>query len=106
MAFLTYGLIGGYAVLIGIAGVLQWKDNTYRILSALFVMVSISMVATIIISDTKWLFVGLILEFLLLSLLAVAEGFLTKGRLAYSHHMVRFTLHCILILLVYNFIMK
>ncbi len=106
MAFFTYGLIGGYAVLIAIAGVVQWKDTNYRILSGLFVLLSLSMAVTIIIPDNGWLFAGLILELLLLSVLAVAEGFLTKGRLAYSHHMVRFIFHGILILLLYNFIIK
>lgn len=46
----------------------------------------------------------LIIGFILLHMLAIAEGLATKGKLTYSHHMIRFIFHIILLLLFYELI--
>lgn len=104
MVIIIYVLIGLYAVLTGMAGVMQWKENKYQMQSFLFVIVSIGILVTIFIPNKDWMFILLILAFVLLHILAVAEGLMINGQLRYSHHIIRFIFHCILVLLVYNFI--
>lgn len=104
MVTIIYVLIGLYAVLTGMAGFMQWKGNKYQVQSFLFVNISIGILVTIFILNKDWMFILLILAFVLLHILTIAEGLMANGQLRYSHHIFRFTFHCILILLVYNFI--
>ncbi len=102
MDIITYALIGLYALLTGIAGLHQWKENGYQIRTFLFVVLSISILVTIFLPNKALVLMLLILEFVLLHVLAVAEGLLTNKQLRYSHHTVRFIFHCILLLMVYK----
>ncbi|MFJ8519880.1 hypothetical protein [Lysinibacillus xylanilyticus] len=102
MDIITYALIGLYALLTGIAGLHQWKENGYQIRTFLFVVLSISILGTIFLPNKALVLMLLIIEFVLLHVLAVAEGLLTNKQLRYSHHMVRFIFHCILLLMVYK----
>lgn len=104
MAIITYVLIGLYALLTGFAGLHQWKENGYQIRVFLFVLLSISILVTIFIPNKALVLMLLILEFVLLHVLAIAEGLLTNKQLRYSHHFVRFIFHCILLLMVYEFV--
>ena len=104
MAIFTYALIGLYAVLTGMAGMLQWRENGIQIRIFLFVVVSISMLVSIVIPNKDATFILLILAFSLLHIVAVVEGLRTKGKLSYSHHIIRFFFHCLLVVLVYKFI--
>ena len=104
MAFITYGLIGLYAGLTGMAGLKQWKEKGLRFLSLLFVIVSIGILVILAIPNKEWLFSSLIIAFVLLHILAVATGLLKFGRLNYHHHIIRFIFHCIIMLIVYKFI--
>ncbi|MEY9971617.1 hypothetical protein ABH966_001990 [Lysinibacillus sp. RC46] len=104
MDIIVYVLIGVYALLTGIAGLYQWKEHGYQIRTFLFVLLSIGILVTIFIPNKALVLVLLILEFVLLHVFAVAEGLLTNKQLRYSHHIVRFIFHCILLLLVYKFI--
>lgn len=106
MGIITYVLIGLYAVLSGIAGVMQWHEKEYPVQSFLFVAVSIGILITIYLPNRNWMFTCLILAFILLHLLAIVQGLLTNGELTYSHHIIRFIFHCVLILMVYYFIEK
>ena len=103
MELFIYGLIGLYALLTGIAGFQQWKERGYQARALLFIVVSIAIVITLFIPSKDVLFLLLILEFVLLHVLAVAEGLLTNATLRYSHHITRFIFHCILLLMVYKF---
>ena len=104
MVIILYLLIGLYAVLTGMAGVMQWKEAGFRVRALLFIIVSIGIVVILCIPNKDWLFILLIIAFILLNILAIAEGMLTNGRLKYSHHIFRFIFHCIIALLVYKFI--
>ncbi|MFB4169064.1 hypothetical protein [Virgibacillus sp. JSM 102003] len=106
MTIITYVLIGLYAVLTGLAGTLQLKQTGFQVRSLLFVAVSISMLAALFIPNKNNMIIMLIAAFILLHILAVAEGIMTKSQITYSHHMIRFIAHIILVLLVYNFIVK
>ena len=104
MGIFTNGLIGFYAVLTGLAGLIQLKGNGFQVQSILFIAVSSGILGMLFIPNKSWMLVLLILAFVLLHILAVAQGLLSNGRLTYSHHIVRFIFHCILVLLVYKFI--
>ncbi|MEI4770989.1 hypothetical protein WAX74_15305 [Psychrobacillus sp. FJAT-51614] len=104
MVIIIYILIGLYAVLTGMAGMKQWKEVGFRVQTFLFIIVSISILVILFIPNKDWMFILLIIAFVLFHILAVAEGMLTNRRLTYSHHIIRFTFHCIIVLLVYKFI--
>jgi len=103
MAIITYVLIGGYASLIGLASLLQWKEKGYQIRTLIFIILSLSLLLTIWIPYKAWLLKLLIVEFILLHLVAVAQGLYTNKKLKYSHHIIRFVFHCILLLMVSKF---
>ena len=104
MGVITYGLIGLYALLTGMAGVEQWKEEGFRVRSILFVIVSIGIIGSLLLPNKDWMLIFLIVAFLLYHVLAVVEGLLTNGRIKYSHHAIRFVFHSIMIVLVYQFI--
>ncbi|QDQ02187.1 hypothetical protein FOH38_17795 [Lysinibacillus fusiformis] len=104
MVIIVYVLIGLYAFLTGIAGMMQWKAGGFQVRAFLFVVVSIGMFAILFIPNKDWTFIWLVLAFVLLQIVAVAEGMLTNGRLTYSHHIIRLIFHCIIALLVYIYI--
>ncbi|MFF2178708.1 hypothetical protein ACFVT8_19945 [Lysinibacillus sp. NPDC058147] len=104
MDIIAYVLIGVYALLTGIACLHQWKENGFQLRTFLFVVLSVGMLVTIFLPNKTLVLMILILEFVLLHVLAIAEGLLTNNQLRYSHHIVRFIFHCILLLLVYKFI--
>ncbi|WP_409368905.1 hypothetical protein [Lysinibacillus sp. 38-6] len=103
IAIITNVLIGGYALLIGLASVLQWKEKGYQLRTFIFIILSLSMLLTLWIPDREWLLLFLIVEFILLHVVAVAEGLYTNKQLTYSHHIIRFVFHCILLLMVSKF---
>lgn len=105
LAIIIYVLIGLYAILTGTAGMLQWKEIGFQVRSLLFVVMSISMLILLFISNKNSMFIMLIVVFIIIHLLSLAEGMLTKKQLTYSHHIFRFTFHVILLMLVYNFIL-
>ncbi|MFC9540615.1 hypothetical protein ACFTQ7_12105 [Lysinibacillus sp. NPDC056959] len=100
MAIITYVLIGLYALLTGIASLQQWREKGYQVRTFLFMVLSICILVTIFLPNKALVLMLLILEFVLLHVLAVAEGLVTKKQLRYSHHIVRFIFHCILLLMV------
>lgn len=104
MEIFTYILIGLYALLTGFAGLQQWKENGFRIRALLFMVVSITILVTIFLRNKDWVFILLVLEFALLQMLAILEGLLTNGKLKYSHHIIRFIFHGVLLAMVYTFI--
>ena len=106
MAFITYGLIGLYAGLTGTAGSKQWKEEGFKWRTFLFIIVSISIIVILFMPNKVWMFSLLILAFVALHILAVAEGLLKFGRINYHHHFIRFIFHCIILLIVYKFIIK
>lgn len=104
MGIFTNGLIGIYALLTGLAGIVHWKENGYQVHSLLFIVVSSGMIGMLLIPNKDWMLILLFLAFVLLHILAVAQGLRSNGQLRYIHHFVRFIFHCILILLVSKFI--
>lgn len=104
MAISIYVLIGLYAILTGVAGIYQLKERKPQIRSLLFVFVSISIFVILLIPNKTSMLIMLVIAFIGMHLLSMAEGLLTKGKLTYSHHIFRFIFHVILVLLVYNFI--
>lgn len=104
MAMMTYGLIMVYAVLTGLGGIVQWKESGFQIRLFLFIVVSMGIIVILFIPNRDWVLIWLILAFCFIHLLAVLEGLKTKGKLTYSHHMIRFIFHCLIVLLVYKFI--
>lgn len=104
MAIMTYILIGLYALLTGIAGVNQWKEVGYNVRALLFVIVSVGIIVILCMPNKDLLFILLIIAFVLVHLLAIFQGILKNGQLTYSHHIIRFIFHCIIIFMVYNFI--
>lgn len=104
MVISIYILIGLYAVLTGMAGMKQWIEIGFQVRSFLFVIVSMGILVALFLPNKDWMFLLLILSFVLLHLLAIAEGMLSKGRLKYNHHIIRFIFHCIILLLVFKFI--
>ena len=102
MAFITYGLIGLYATLTGLAGFNQWKEEGFRWRSFFFVIVSITIIVILFMPNKVWMFSLLILTFVALHILAVAEGLLKFGRINYRHHFIRFIFHCIILLIVFK----
>ena len=104
MASVTYILIGLYAFLMAIAGIKQWKEVGYHVRALLFVLVSIGLILIFFIPNKDWLFIVLILSFVLLHILTMVQGIVTNGRINYSHHIIRFIFHSIIILMVYKFI--
>ncbi|MGN7479377.1 hypothetical protein ACTHOQ_16170 [Solibacillus silvestris] len=104
MVFIIYLLIGLYAVLTGIAGVNQWKEEGLRLRTVMFVIVSIGIFIILVLPNKDWMLSLLIIAFVLLHILAIAEGLQKFGRLNYRHHIIRCIFHCIIVLLVYIFI--
>lgn len=103
MAMVTYLLIGLYALLTAVAGIKQCRVLGFHVRGLMFVIVSIGIIATLFIPDKDLQFLIIILAFILLHLLAIAQGIATNGRIKYSHHIIRFIFHCIIILMVYKF---
>lgn len=104
MGIFAYGLIGIYALLTGLSGIVHWKEKGFQVQSFLFIVVSSGILVMLFIPNKDWMLVLLILAFILLHILAVAQGLLSNGKLTYIHHIVRFIFHCILVLLVYKLI--
>jgi hypothetical protein len=104
MSFITYSFVGLYAVLTGVAGITQWKENGFQVRTFLFIIISICMLGVLWISDKMILIGILILVFIVLHILAVLEGWITNGKVRFSHHLLRFVFHIVLVLLVYQFI--
>ncbi|WP_277584061.1 hypothetical protein [Psychrobacillus antarcticus] len=104
MASVTYILIGLYAFLTGIAGIKQWKGVGYHVRALIFVSVSIGIIVILFIPSKDLQFVLLILAFILLHTLTMSQGIVTNGRIKYSHHIIRFIFHSIIVLMVYKFI--
>jgi len=104
MIMITYGLIEAYAILTGLAALMQWKEKGYQLRTLFFVLLSTSILLTIWIPYKEWILKILIFEFMMFHLLAIIEGQLTNNKLRYSHHIIRFIFHCILLLLVSKFI--
>ncbi|XXM72681.1 hypothetical protein ACQ0QQ_01935 [Lysinibacillus sphaericus] len=104
MVILIYALIGLYAVLTGVAGVVQLKEIGAGVRSLMFVAVSAFMLSVLWIEDKSSMLFLLIGAFLFLHILTAAEGMLANGRLRYRHHIIRFVFHSALIVLLYIFI--
>jgi len=104
MVFITYLLVGLYVVLTGLAGFMQWKEEGFRLLTAIFIFVSIGILSILFLSNKDTMFSLLIVAFILLHVLAIIEGLIKFGRLNYRHHIIRFIFHCGIILMVYVFI--
>ncbi|QFG00486.1 hypothetical protein PB01_17685 [Psychrobacillus glaciei] len=103
MTVITYVLISLYAILTGVAGIVQWKETGFQIRSLLFVIVAMGMLVTLFLLNKNMMFVSLIVLFIVLHILAIAEGMLKNGKLTYSHHIIRLNFH--LVLLVFVFIL-
>ena len=104
MAIVIYLLIGLYAFLMGLAGIKQWKDVGYHVRTLLFVIVSTGIILILFIPNKYLLFLLLIFSFVLLHILTIINGLVTNGRVNYSHHIIRFIFHCIILLMVYKFL--
>ncbi|MDE1549828.1 hypothetical protein [Jeotgalibaca caeni] len=104
MVISIYVLIGFYAVLTGLAGVSQWKESKNQVRPVLFVLITISMLVILLIPDKRNMLLLLIVTFVMLHILSMAEGIRTKGKLTYSHHLFRFLFHALLLVLVYKFL--
>ena len=104
MNIIVYVLVGAYALLTGVAGVQQWKEKGFHVRTCLFVLVSISILVTICLPNKELVFILLIAEFVLLHLLAMAEGVFTNGKMNYRHHIIRFLFHCLVLGMVYKFL--
>lgn len=104
MIVLTYVVIGLYAVLTGIAGMVQWKETGFQVRSLLFVAVAGGIMVTLFLPNKNLILVLLIVIFLLLHILAIVEGMMKNGKLTYSHHIIRLIVHLILVLLASKFI--
>ena len=103
MEMVTYLLIGLYAFLTGVAGIQQCREVGFHVRGLLFVVVSIGIIIVLFIPSKDLQFELLIFAFILLHLLAIAQGITTNGRIKFSHHIIRFIFHCIIILMVYKF---
>jgi hypothetical protein len=104
MTWITYGLIGAYALLTGVAGIVQWKDKGFQVRTLLFIISAISIVAALWIPNKTTMLMMLLLFFVLLHVLAIAEGLLTNGKIRYGHHLFRLVFHLTLFFLVFQFI--
>ena len=104
MVILTYIFIGLYASLTGIAGIKQWKEVGYHTRAFLFVITSICIILILFIQNKDLLFILLIVAFVVLHMLTIIQGVVTNGRINFSHHIIRFIFHSIIILMVYLFI--
>lgn len=104
MEMVTYILIGIYAFLMGLAGIKQCKEVGYHVRALLFVSVSIGIIVILFIPSKDVQFVLLILSFILLHILTIVQGIATNGHIKYSHHIIRFIFHSIILLMVYKFI--
>ena len=104
MVLITYLLVGLYAFLTGLAGFMQWKEEGFRLLTAMFIFVSIGIFLILPLPNKDLLFLFLLVAFILLHVLAIIEGLMKFGRLNYRHHIIRFIFHCGIILMVYGFI--
>ncbi|MFD2638891.1 hypothetical protein [Piscibacillus salipiscarius] len=104
MVIVIYVLISLYAILTGMAGIIQLKENEVQFRSVFFVVVSISMLINLFTPNKNSMIIMLIVLFIIMHILSITEGILTKRKLTYSHHIIRFIFHVILVLLVYNYI--
>ncbi|GAA0594394.1 hypothetical protein GCM10009001_08110 [Virgibacillus siamensis] len=104
MAIVTYVLIGLYAGLTGLAGVIQWKEKDYKVRSLLFVITAVSLLAVLWIPDVNTMLFLLVTVFIILHILAVTEGLKRNGVLHYRHHAIRLAFHIGLIFLVFKYI--
>ena len=102
---IIYMFIGLYALLTGLAGIQQWRDRGFHIWYLLFIIISLSMLVTMFLQNKGFVFTLLLFEFVLLHILAIAEGMITNGKLKYNHHIIRFIFHCIILTMVYKFMM-
>lgn len=105
MGLFIYGLIGIYALLMSVAAVQQISKDGFRLRAILFLAVSTGIVFTLFLPNKDGKFVLLIVEFILIHVLALAEGLLSNERLRYRHHVIRFIFHCALLVMVYKFIL-
>ncbi|QTD40118.1 hypothetical protein [Sporosarcina sp. Te-1] len=103
MEIVVYGLIGLYALLTCVAGVQKWRGEGFQMRAALFIAVSVGMLATLCMPGKGVVLSLLVLEFALLHVLALAEG-AGNGRIRAGHHFVRLFFHCLLLFLVYQYI--
>ena len=104
MVLITYLLVCLYAFLTGLAGFMQWKEKGFRLLTAIFIFVSIGIFLILFLSNKDLILLFLLVAFILLHILAIIEGLMKFGRLNYRHHIIRFLFHCGIILMVYGFI--
>ncbi|WP_042471455.1 hypothetical protein [Bacillus ndiopicus] len=104
MNIIIYALIALYALLTGIAGMAKLKETGFQIRLCLFIIVSISTLLILFISNKAWMLILLILAFFLFHVLTVAEGIIANGKLNYRHHIIRFMFHFIVVLMVYKYI--
>lgn len=101
---MTYMLICLYALLTGIAGLQEWKGKGFHVRYLLFIVISIMMLLTVFFQNKDSVLILLLVEFAVLHVLAVVEGLITNGKLNYGHHIIRFIIHCILLIMVYKFV--
>lgn len=104
MSIFIYFLVGLYAVLTGVAGVVRWIQTGLEVRTTLFVLVSFAMLVALFIPNKKTMLIILIIAFILMHILAITEGLLNNGELTYSHHLIRFIFHVTLVFLIYKYI--
>ncbi|RDW21874.1 hypothetical protein CWR48_02220 [Oceanobacillus arenosus] len=104
MVLVVYVIIAMYALLTIIAGVSQLIAKTFHVNHFIFIVLSIMMLASLFIHDKQLMIIGLIIIFIGMHIVAIIEGFVMNGELAYSHHIVRFIVHIIIIVMVLLFI--
>ena len=104
MSCITFCLVGLYAVLTGVAGITQWKGNGFQVRTFLFIIVSICMLGILWYLNKIIMLDILIVIFIIIQSLAVLEGLITNGKIRFSHHIMRFIFHIVLIFFVYHFI--
>ncbi|GGA69967.1 hypothetical protein [Ornithinibacillus halotolerans] len=105
MVIVTCLLISLYALLIAIAAMSQWKDQGFRIHRLFFMIVALMIFLSIWAPNkilSLWI---LIISFISLHVLAIAEGLINNGKLRLRHHIIRFGVHVLLIILVIQFVM-
>ena len=104
MTFVTYGLIAVYAVLTLLAGIVELRNTGFQIQTFLFIITGVVMLVSLFFLNNGTLFILLIVCFIVLHLLAVLMGIALNGHLTYSHHVIRFIIHLMLLFLVYKFV--
>lgn len=103
MEFITLLFILLYAALTGIAGIVQWREKGFQVRTSLFILVSIVMFSALWIPIDAVMVTLLIITFVFLHVLAILEGLQTNGKLRISHHLIRFGVHVVLVILVIQF---